>query len=139
MLRPRERAIFALHEGFHLFDQKFGVAVGAPAAELGHMRGRVFADARFGVVDADDQQRLDHTGLNVLLSGLTDMPVLPWDKGGGAVEKVLAVVKIEDGKMTAGLLLIARRRVHDEVALIAEKARAKFLVFAKLSGTHGAR
>lgn len=121
MLRPTERAIFALHEGLHLFDEEFGVAVGAPAAELGHMRGRVFADARFGVVDADDKQRFDRAGLNALISGLTDMPVLPRDERGGAVEKILAVVKIEDGKIMTGLLMIARRRVHDEVALIAEK------------------
>jgi hypothetical protein len=73
-----------------------------------------------------------------LISGLADVPVLPWDEGGGAVEKILAVVKIEDGKMTSGLLVITGRSVDDEIALIAEKARAKFFVFAKLSGTPGA-
>src|SRR2546430_12666857 len=43
-----------------------------------------------------------------------------------------------DGEMAQGLVSVAGRRVDDEVALVAEKARAKLFVFAELSGTHGA-
>ena len=73
-----------------------------------------------------------------MIRGLADVPILAGDEGSGAIKKILAVVKIEDGKITTGLPVISGRSVDDEVAPIAEKARAKFLVFAKLSGTHGA-
>src|SRR6267378_7555234 len=138
MLRAGERAVFAIDERLHLFDEKFCVAVGAASAEFGDVGGGVFADARFGVVHADDDQRGDNAGLNAIIRGLADVPILTRDEGSRTIEKILAVVKIEDGKMARGLLGVAGRSVDDEVALVAEKARAKLFVFAELSGTHGA-
>jgi hypothetical protein len=46
-------------------------------------------------------------------------------------------VKIEDGKATVGLFVVAGRKIDDEVALVAEEARAKIIVFAKLAVAHG--
>src|SRR5216683_1324600 len=138
MLRAGERAVFAIYEGLHFFDEKFGIVVGAAATEFGDVSWSVFANARFGVVHADDDERGDHAGLNAMIGSLADMPVLPGDEGGCAVEKILAVMKIEDGKMARGQLSVSGRSVNDEVALIAEKARAELFVFAELSGTHGA-
>src|SRR4029077_17450326 len=101
-------------------------------AKLGHMCGRVFADARLGVVHTDDNERLDLSRLNAFIRGLADVPVLPRNEGSGGVEKILSVMKIEDGKMARQLLRISWRCIDDEVALIAKKARAKLLVFAEL-------
>ena len=76
--------------------------------------------------------------MNAIIRGLANVPVLPWDEGSGAIEKILAVMKIEDWEMVPGLVSVSRRRVNDEVALIAEKARAELFVFAELSRAHGA-
>src|SRR5258708_38357694 len=97
-----------------------------------------FPDACFGVVYHHDNERLDGTRLNATIRGLSNAPILPWDERGGAIEEILAVMKIEDGEMAPGLVSVSGRRVNDEVALIAEKARAKLFVFAELPGTHGA-
>src|SRR5467141_2674220 len=107
MLRAGERAVFAIDERLHLFDEKFCVAVGAASAEFGDVGGGVFADARFGVVHADDDQRGDNAGLNAIIRGLADVPILPGDEGSGAIEKILAVMKIEDGETAAWLASVA--------------------------------
>src|SRR5260370_1180627 len=138
VLRAGERAVFTVDEGLHFFDQKFCVAIGAAATEFGNVCGSVFANAGFGVVHADDDERGDRARLNAVVRGLPHMPVLPGDEGSGAVEKILAVMKIEDRERAPGLIRISRRNVNDQVALIAEKARAELFVFAELSGTHGA-
>ena len=138
VLRTVDCAVLAIDEGLHFLDEKFCVTVGAAAAELGNGSGRVFANARLGVVHPDDDERSDGARLNAIIRSLADMPVLPGDKGSGAIEKILAVVKIEDGEMTRRLIVVTGRRVNDEIALVAEKARAEFFVFAKLTGTHGA-
>src|SRR5437879_1872894 len=138
MMRAVEGAVFAVDEGLHFFDEKFCVAVGAASAEFGNGSWSVFANARFGVVHADDDERSDRARLNAMIRVMADIPILPGDKGSGAVEKILAVVKIEDGEMTGGLIGVSGRSVNNEVALIAEKARTEFFVFAELSGTHGA-
>src|SRR5580704_2251347 len=138
MLRAGERAVLAVHEGLYLIDEKLCVAIGAAAAEPGHVRWSVFADARFGVVHADDDERLDLAGLDAIIRRRTDVPVLPGDEGSGAVKKILAVMKIKDGKTAPGLLRVAGRSVDDKVALVAKEARTKLFVFAELSGAHGA-
>src|SRR5712692_2208159 len=138
VLRAGERAVFAIDERLHFFKQKFCIAVGASAAEFGDVGGSVFANPRLGVVHPDDDQRGDRAGLNAMIRGLPDVPVLPGDEGSGAIEEILAIMKIKDGETAPGLAGVTGRRVNDEVALIAEKARGELFVFAELSGTHGA-
>src|SRR2546426_5029773 len=138
MLGAGERTVLAIDEGLHFFDEEFCVTVGAAAAELGNMCRSVFANARFGVVHPDDDQRCDRASVNAMIRSLPDVPVLPRDEGSGAIEEILAVMKIEDREMTQGLVSVSGRRVNDEVALIAEKARAELFVFAELSRAHGA-
>src|SRR5437762_2389582 len=111
MLRAVEGVIFAVDERLHFFDEKFCVAVGAAAAEFGNGSGSVFANARFGVVHADDDQRSDRAGLNAMIRSLADVPILPGNKGSGTIEKILAVVKIEDGEMTRRIGTSARLRI----------------------------
>src|ERR1700682_489443 len=57
VLRAGERAVFAIDEGLHFFDQKFCIAVGAAAAAVGNVGGSVFANARLRVVPPYDDQR----------------------------------------------------------------------------------
>ena len=126
-------AVFILDEGHDLLQEKFAVAVGAAAAELGNFAGGVFLDARFaGVVDADDDERLEGARLDQIISCAVDVPVLP-SEGGGAVEKILAVVEIEDWEAALWWFVVARWDVDDQVALIAQEARAELLVFAELA------
>src|SRR5712692_6185437 len=117
MLRAGEGTVFAIDKWLHFFDQKFCIAVGAAAAEFGDMGGSVFTNARLRVVHPHDDQRGDQASLNAMVRGLPDVPVLPWDEGGGAIEEILAVMKIEDGEMAPGLVRISGRRVNNEVAL----------------------
>src|SRR5882672_2522012 len=138
VLRAGEHAVFAIDEGLHFFDQKFCIAVGWAAAGFGDVGVSVFAHARVRVVHPHDDKRGDRARLNKMIRGLPDVPVLPGNEGGGAIEEILAVMKIEDGEMAPGLVGVSGRRVDDEVALIAEKARAELFVYAELSGTHGA-
>src|ERR1700687_3964234 len=97
VLRAGERAVFAIDEGLHFFNQKFRIAVGAPAAEFGDLGWSVFANARFGVVHPHDDERCNRARLNAMIRGLADVPVLPGNEGSGAIEKILAVMKVEDG------------------------------------------
>ena len=137
MLGPGKRAVFAVDERPNFFQQKFRVTIRAAAAESGHMGRSVFANARSRVVHADDDERLDLARMDAKIRRLPDVPVLSRNERRGAIEKVLAVMKIEDGKMARRLLRVSRGRVDDKVALIAKEARAKLFVFAELSGTHG--
>ena len=73
-----------------------------------------------------------------MVGGLADVPVHAGNEGGGAIEKILAVVKIEDGKTAAGLIVVAGREIDDEVALVSEEARAETFVLAEIGAAHGA-
>ncbi len=137
MLRAGKRAVFAIHEWSHFLNQKPCVSVGAAPAEFRCMGWGVFPDACFGVVYRHDNERLDSIRLNTMIRGLSHAPILPWDEGGGAIEEILSVMKIEDGKMPSRLVSVSGRRIDDEVALVAEEPRVKLFVLAELSGTHG--
>ena len=130
ILRTSERSVFAIDEWL-------------PSSVIWHSgrRGRrvwawvgVFADTRLGVAMPTMMARRP---LDALIRSLTDVPVLPGNERRGAVKKILPVMKIQDGKTARRLLRVTRRRVNDEVALIAKEARAKLFMFAELSGTHG--
>jgi hypothetical protein len=60
------------------------------------------------------------------------MPVHAGDERGCAIKKILAVLKIEDGKVAAGLIIVAGREIDDEVALVSEKARTETFVLAEI-------
>src|SRR5260370_17364679 len=98
MLRAGERAVFAIDEGLHFFDEKFCVAISAATAEFGDVSGRVFANARFGVVHPDDDQGSDRARLNAMIGSLPDIPVLPGDERIGAPQEILPLVVIPDMK-----------------------------------------
>ncbi len=61
-----------------------------------------------------------------------NVPVLARE-GGGAVEKILTVLEIEDREAAVGLFVVAGWNVDDQVALIAQEARAELIVFAELA------
>ena len=86
---------------------------------IGSESARYSVDAGFtGVVDADEDERFEGTGVDQLIGGAMDVPVLP-SEGGGAIEKVLAVVKVEDREAAFWLLVVTGREIDDEVALVA--------------------
>ena len=117
------------HDFLH---QKFGVAVGAAAAEFRNLGGRVLVYAGFaGVVDADDEQGFDRAALDQVVCGALNVPVLA-GKGCGAIKEILAVVEIKDREATPRLLIVAGREIDDQVALIPEEARAELVVFARI-------
>src|SRR5258708_16353423 len=125
VLRTGKRAVFAINKGFHFFNQKFGIAVGAAAAEFGNVRGCVFANARLGVVHADNDERSDGAGLNAIVRCLANVPILPGDERSGTVEKILSVVKIKDGKMAGGLFCVPARSVYPNPPPLASQPPAQ--------------
>src|ERR1700730_13965034 len=80
VLGPRKCAVFSLDERLHFLQQEFGIAIGAAAAEFGHMSWSVFADPCFRVVHADDDERLYFARLDASIRSLTDVPILPGDE-----------------------------------------------------------
>ncbi len=44
---------------------------------------------------------------------------------------------IENREAALRLLVVAGRKIHNEIALVAEKARAEFFVLVKLRRAHG--
>src|SRR6266404_4251408 len=100
--------------------------------------GRVFVDANFSdVVNSDDDERLHGSGENEIVGGVADVPIHAGNEGGGAIEQVLAIVQVENRKAALRLLVVAGGKIHNEVALVAEKAGAEFLVLVELRGAHG--
>src|SRR5260370_34957099 len=77
VLRAGERAVLAIDEGLHFFNEKLCVAVGTAAAEFGDVSGSVFANARLRVLHADDDQRSARSRLNALIGGLSHVPLFP--------------------------------------------------------------
>jgi len=102
MRGPGKRAVFAIDERPNFFEQKFCVTIGAPAAESGHMGRSVFANARSRVVHADDDERFNLPRTDAKIRRLPHVPVLPWKERRGPIEKILPVMKIEDGKWREG-------------------------------------
>src|SRR5450755_3394648 len=112
-------AILGLNQGHQLLEEKFGVAIGATAPELGRFGGRVFVNAGFaGVVNADDDQWLDQPLMDGVVGGFFDVPVVAGNESRRSVEEILAVVKVQDGIAAVRPFLISRWQIDDEVALV---------------------
>ena len=111
-----------MDERHYFLNEKFCVAVGAAATEARRFSGRVFINAGFSdVVNSDDDERLDGAGENEIVSGVADVPIHSGNEGGGAIEKILAVVHVQNGKAALRLLVIARWKINDEITLITEE------------------
>jgi hypothetical protein len=109
-------------ERHYFLNKKFCVAVGAAATEARRFSGRVFANTDFSdVVNSNDDERLNGAGENEIVSGVADVPIHSGNERGGAIEKILAVVHVQNGKAALRLLVIARWKINDEMALIAEE------------------
>src|SRR6266404_7248529 len=136
--RIREHAVLLLNEGHYFLHEKFCVAIGAAAAEARRFGGRVFVNANFSdVVNSNDDERLHSAGENEIVRCVADVPIHSGNEGGGAIEKILAVVHVQDWKAALRLLVIARRKINDEITLIAEETRAELFVPVKLGCAHG--
>jgi hypothetical protein len=72
----RKHAVFLLNKRHHFLQEKFGVAVGAAAAQARRFGWRVFVNTHFSnVVNAHDDQRLHSAGKNEIVGGVADVPV----------------------------------------------------------------
>src|SRR5262249_2737857 len=121
-VRPAFRSILAMYEGHHFFKEKFAVAIGPPSAQLRSLCWRVLAYPRLAQVgDAHDNKRFDIPGTYLRIRGLTDVPILPLNKGRRAIKKILSVLEIQDRKAPLGLLVITRRQIDHEAPLISQE------------------
>jgi hypothetical protein len=92
----------------------------AATAETRHARRSVLAEALFAcVVDAHDDEGLDTAVVDVIVGSLSHVPVHAWNEGGGAIEEILTVVEIEDGKGALEVRVVAGGKIDDEIALVA--------------------
>ena len=79
-------------------------------------------DANFSdIINSHDDERLDSASENEIVGGVADVPIHARNEGSGAIEKILAVVHVQNGKAALRLLVIARWKINDEIALIAEE------------------
>jgi len=121
-------------ERLEILDEHPAVIVGPAALPiLGSGGRRVFVDAMVArVIDADDDDRLDASGENELLRRLVDVPLFA--ERGRLIEYVLPVVQIEHGIAIGGGLIVARRQVHHDRAVMLEVSRVKILVGSNIPG-----
>ncbi len=81
-----EGAEAAVHQGFELFDEELAVAFAGSAAETRVAGGSVLGHAtNTGVVDADEDDGLDLTGLCEGIGGRVGAPGVVGDVGGATV------------------------------------------------------
>ena len=91
------------------------------AAQSGRTSGRVFSQPFFSrVVNANNNQRRHLARVDQVIGRLPNVPIHAGDEGGCAIEKVLAVMQIKDRKCAARLVIVARREINDQVALVAQ-------------------
>jgi len=85
----------------------------------------------------NDDQRLNHALRNQSIGGFAHAPVHAGNKRSCAVEKILAIVQVENREAALRLLVIAGRKIDDEVALVAKEARAELLMLVEVGSAHG--
>src|SRR3954451_13495458 len=89
---------------------------GAPTLAFTIADMRVFRNTLFSrIVNADDDQRLDHVCTNERLDQLIETPLLI-EESRRRIKQVLAVMHIQDGISGRCFLVIAGRQIHDDVA-----------------------
>jgi hypothetical protein len=110
-------AVAAIDEGFEFVDEEAAVAAGETSASATVANLGVFADAAYaGVVDTDHDEGLDGAFGDELFCGFVEAPFVA-EEGGGAIEEVLTVVEIEDGKTAGWIIVLAGRQIHDDIAI----------------------
>jgi len=128
-------AVLGVDEGFDLFDEHGGVEAGFAAVAAVCVGGRrVFVDAMStGVVDADHDKRLDDALADHVFGDLIGMPFLAAESGFG-IEKILAIVQIENRIAARGVGRVVGRKIDDDVARGGEMARMEVVVQPKVAG-----
>ena len=117
-------AELAVDAGLQLLDEETAVEVAVAATEARVAGGRVLCHAaEAGVVDADEDDRLDQAGASEAVGGGVCLPGVVGDVGGAAVEEVLAVMEIEDGEPARGVVDVGFRQVDFDVASLRQEVR----------------
>ena len=115
-------AVGAVDEGEQFAHEQLAVGFGFASAHLpvgsvgilGHAAGS-------GVVQADDEERLHSSGEDFSISMLVHAPGAAGDEGRFGVEKILPVVEVEDGVAPVGVLVVSRRQVDEDVAIVGQE------------------
>src|SRR5580658_7327756 len=99
----------------------------------------VLGQASIGVVDADDDQRLDLAGADGLVGVLANLPGAAGDEGGAGIEEVLAVLEVEDGVSARWMAMVAGRDVDDKVAFVGQVMAGEGAMEAETGMRRGGR
>ncbi len=131
-------------EGLELVDEETAVAatVSSVTARVAGM-GVFCHPPNAGVVDADEDDGFDLVGAGEGIGCGVGLPGAVRDEGGSAVDEVLAVVEIEDGKAAMGFGEVGLGEIDDDVATGGEEAGAEVVeaketrVLVELAGLVG--
>ena len=115
-------AVLAGDPGHQFFGQQTTVGCGLAAAHLPVAFVRVLGQAAVaGVVDADDDERLNFAGLDGFVGVFAHCPSAACDEGSAPVEEVLPVVQVEHRIGLFRVLAVAGRQVDDDVARVGQE------------------
>ena len=90
-----------------------------------------------GVVNADNDQRLNLAGLDGGVGLFAHLPGAAGNVGSAGIEEILAVLQVEHGVAAFGLLVIAGREVDDQVALVRQVMAGKAAMQAQAGMERG--
>ncbi len=110
-------AELAVNKRLKLFDEQRAIERSLAAAEAGVRGGGVLGHAlEAGIGDADEDHRLNRTGLCQPIGGAVSAPSVAREVGGVPVEEVLTVVQVEDGKRALRLGEVSSGKIDGDGA-----------------------
>ena len=83
------------------------------------------------VVDANDDQRLDVTGLDAGVRAFAHLPRPPLNIRSASVKEILTIMQVQDGIVALRAACIARWDVDDEITSIRQEAACEALMYMK--------
>ena len=123
--------------GHEFFSEHLAIGDGLTAGEFCVGLWSVFGEAAVaGVVDADDDEGFNFAGFDGGVGVLLNLPGTTRDERGAWIKEVLAVLKVEDGVMTVGVLVVIGWEIEDDVAWIGEVGALELEVKAQ-AGVRG--
>ena len=126
MRGARQGPVGAVDQGFQLVGDQPAVVGGESATEAGIPGRGVLVNAFFaGVVNADDDQRLEEAAGDQLIRGLADPPVFTGLKCGLRVEQVLPVVHVKDGVAAVGVHVVTGGEPNQDISVVGEELGVK--------------
>ena len=136
---PGSVRYWASMKGFSSSTSILSIGVRVAAAEpFVFDRGVLIDPFVAGVVNADDDQRLNGAGLDQRIRGFAHAPVVSLDKRGLGIEQVLAILHIKHGKAALPLGLVTWREIDEQIVVLLHQPGNKLFVLVQTRG-EGAR